>query len=76
MNTRFQSTLRALRDCADNLCSLDPHSNSLNDFNERAARRELIEICAEILVDIGVENPYDTETLHTQIGRINYEPDQ
>jgi hypothetical protein len=48
MACRFENTLVALRDCAEHMT--DPLKGS-----ERRARRDLLETCMSILLDVGVQ---------------------
>ena len=63
---RFQNTAPDLSDCADNLPSLDPEDQSFNTTRERQARRNLIETAANILCELGIDDPSDSH----QISRV------
>lgn len=54
---RFQNTAGDLRDCLDNL-----RDSGLSD-DEQRARRKLITLCADILIELDAEDIYDAHQL-------------
>lgn len=74
---RFQNTLRDLKDCFENLTTLNPADQSYNERSERESREELILTCARILQEIGVEDPWDEFEVLAAIAKLDaaYEPE-
>lgn len=71
---RFQNTALDLRDCVNNLRSLDPNDISMNTTDERNARERIIEMAADLLEEIGVE--IDRHELEGAIFELNREFDE
>ncbi len=71
---RFQNTAQDLKDCLENLHSLDPDRHDHNDREEKWARRRIIMMAAEIMQDLGIDDVYDTHALQRRIEELDKEP--
>ena len=68
---RFQNTASDLRDCYQNLTSLNPADRSFNEDRERESRRDLILTCAQILQELGVDDVFDERDLLDRIANLD-----
>lgn len=71
---RFQNTALDLRDCVNNLRSLDPKDISFNTTDERNARERIIEMAADLMDAVGIE--IDRHELEGAIFELNLEIDE
>ena len=71
---RFQNTAPDFTDCVDNLRSLRPTDRSANTEVEREARAELIRAAANLLAELGIENPEDSHAIVAAIDALDLEP--
>lgn len=68
---RFQNTAEDFADCVNNLRSLDPADRSSNTSDERDARRRIIELAADLMAELGVEDPSDIWALSSIISDLD-----
>jgi hypothetical protein len=68
---RFQNTANDLRDCVQNLRTLDPENHGTNVELERNARAELIRMAAEIIANLGIEDAFDDREVESAITRLD-----
>ena len=52
---RFQNTASDLRDCLHSLRTLNPNDSSFNNEEELRGRREILEMAADLLNEIGID---------------------
>jgi hypothetical protein len=70
---RFRNTYEALSDCVNNLRTLSPSDFSGNTESERDARAGIILLAAELLCEIGIDDPCDTTAVRIAIMDLNAE---
>lgn len=60
---RFSNTSNDLHACVENLRTLDPEDRHPNTDAERAARARIIRLAADLLCEIGVDDPGDSHAI-------------
>ncbi len=71
---RFANTATDLSDCVENLRSLDPEDQSPNAIEEREARARIIRLAADLLCEIGIDDPADSHGIDAAIECLDHEP--
>jgi hypothetical protein len=71
---RFQNTANDLRDCVQNLRTLDPEDRSFNTDEERRARRDIIEMAAQLITELGIDDPADGWEVERAVDALDAEP--
>jgi hypothetical protein len=70
---RWQNTSQDFADCLANLRSLDPRDDHPNTHAERQARAWLIAMAAELLVELGIEDPFDAHAVDAAVYHLDRE---
>ena len=71
---RFQNTAADFRDCLENLRSLEPEDRDHNTANERRARRDLILNAALLMLELGIDDVWDSHDIERKIDALDQEP--
>lgn len=71
---RFQNTASDFRDCLENLRSLEPEDRDHNTANERRARRDLILNAALLMLELGIDDVWDSHDIERKIDALDQEP--
>jgi uncharacterized protein YjiS (DUF1127 family) len=71
---RFSNTAIDFRDCLENLRTLDPSDQHQNTREERRNRARLIEMAAQLLAEIGIEDLSDDAAIRAAIYELDHEP--
>lgn len=71
---RFQNTASDFADCLEHLRTLNPNDDGFNARKERRGRARLIEMAAELLCELGIEDPSDNCAIQSAIDDLDHAP--
>lgn len=71
---RFLNTRIDFQDCIEHLRSLDPNDRHPNTDEERRARAHLIAMAADLLAELGIDDPTDAHAIAGAISELDAEP--